>query len=151
MIESISNMHEARSITEFDLEKYLEESNDINILVHASFHSDTGTGKYRCLLLYKSHKKYIENTVENVVSPNRTMVYGLLEAVEHINLHHVNVCVISGIYVGFKYASRNKGLYCREVKQIIHILEAQENTVSSIAILNGMREIKSFISKNLYD
>lgn len=52
--------HEEKSITEFNLEEYIQSSNDVNILVTASYYNETSIGTYRCLLLYKQHKKLIE-------------------------------------------------------------------------------------------
>lgn len=79
------------------------------------------------------------------MSPNHVMVLGLIEAVKHINLHNVNVCIISGIYVGFKGAMKNKGLYAKEVNELVDILKGQGNIVSSIAITDGMDEIKKIV------
>lgn len=140
--------HEAKSITEFDLEKYIQNSNAVNILVTASYYNETGKGAYRCLLLYKQHKKLLEGNFESVMSPNHAMVLGLIEAVKHINIHGVNVCIISGIYVGFKGAMKNKGLYAKEVNELVDIVEKQGNTISSIAITDGMDIIKKIIKVN---
>lgn len=137
--------HEAKSITEFDLEKYIEGSDDINILVTASYYKETGIGKYKCLLLYKQYKKLIEGSYENVMSPNHVTVLGLIDAVKHINLHDVNVCIISGIYVGFKGAMKNKGFYAQEVNELVDIIEKQGNTISSVTITDGMDMIKRII------
>jgi hypothetical protein len=140
--------HIEQSIKDFDLEKYLNESNDINILVAASYYHDTGVGKYRCLLVYKQHRKYIVGSVGDAVSPNKTMIKGLIDAVNQIKIHNVNVCIISGIYVGFKAAKKNKGVHSVEVNRLIGIVERQNNTISSIAILDGMEAIKRIIAKN---
>lgn len=137
--------HEAKSITDFDLEKYIEGSNDINILVTASYYKETGIGKYKCLLLYKQYKKLLEGSYENVMSPNHVTVLGLIDAVKHINLHDVNVCIISGIYVGFKGAKKNKGLYAKEVNELVDIIEKQGNTISNVTITDGMDMIKRII------
>lgn len=139
--------HQSISIKEIDLEKYIEDSEDINILVTTSYQKETSVGKYRCLLCYKNHKKYIEGTIANVVSPNHVMVLGLIEAVGHIKLHNLNVCIISGIYVGFKAAAKNKGIYANEVNEIVNIVKEQGNTISSIAITDGMDEIKRIMRK----
>lgn len=140
--------HEAKSITEFDLEQYIQNSNDINILVTSSYYNETGMGTCRCLLLYKHHKKLIEGSFENVKSQNHAMVLGLIEAVKHINLHDVNVCIISGIYVGFKGAMKNKGLYAKEVNELVDIVKGQGNIISSIAITDGVDVIKRIIKMN---
>lgn len=140
--------HEARSITEFDLKKYIQGSNDVNILVTASYYKETGIGKYKCLLLYKQHKKLVEGSYENIISPNHVTVLGLIDAVRHINLHDVNVRIISGIYVGFKSAMKNEGLYAKEVNELVDIVEKQGNTISSLAILDGMDTIKKIIKAN---
>ena len=87
--------HESRSITEFDLEKYIQNSNDVNILVTASYHKERGIGTYKCMLLYKQHRKLLEGSFQNVMSPNHTTVLGLIDAVKHIRLQGVNVCIIS--------------------------------------------------------
>lgn len=101
------------------------------------------------MMFYKQHKKLIEGTIEDAISPNYTMILGLTEAVKHIAIHGVNVCIISGIHVGFKYAAREKGKYSKEVDEIVHIVESQGNTISSITITDGMDEIKKYINKNL--
>ena len=139
--------HQSMRINEIDLEKYIEESNDINILVSASYQKENGVGTYRCLLLYKQHMKLIEETLQNVISPNHVMVLGLIETVKHIKLHDVNVCIISGIHVGFKGAKKNKGLYFNEVNEIVTIIENQGNSISSITIPDGIDEIKRLMKK----
>lgn len=139
--------HQSISIKEINLEEYIENSEDINILVTASYQKETSVGKYRCLLCYKNHKKYIEEQMTDIVSPNHVMVLGLIEAVRHIKLQNVNVCIISGIYVGFKAAAKNKGIYASEVNEIVDIVEEQGNTISSIAITDGMDEIKRIMRK----
>ena len=139
--------HETKSVVEFDLEKYLQNSNDVNILIIAFYRGERKMGKYRCLLLYKQHMKLVEGSYENVVSPNHAMILGLIDTVKHINLHEVNVCIISGIYVGFKGAMRNKGLYAKEINELVGIVEKQGNTISSIAITDGMDMIKKIIKK----
>lgn len=138
--------HESVSITEIDLEKYLKENADIiNVLISAFYSYETRKGRYKNLLLYKGHKLVVEGVLENVNSPNHAMVLGLIETVEHINLRGINVCFISGIYVGFKGAKRGKGLYAKEIKDLVSIVEGQGNTISSIAITDGMDEIKRII------
>lgn len=87
--------HQSMSINEINLAKHIADSNDIIILVTASHYKERGTGKYRCLLLYKQHKKYIEETLENIISPNHAMILGLIEAVKKIKIKNVNVCIIS--------------------------------------------------------
>lgn len=139
--------HQSISITEINLETYLASSNDINIMVTTSYNKEIGEGKYRCLLLYKQHKRYMENIISNVISPNHTMILGLIEAVKQIKLQNVNVCIITGIHIGFKAAIKNKGLYASEVNEIVGIVEKQGNTISSIAIPDGMNELKRIMTK----
>ena len=86
--------------------KNYENSEDINIMVTTSYNKETKNEKCRCLLLYKNHNKYIEEMVVNAISPNHVMILGLIEAVKHIKLQNVNVCIISGIHVGFKTAAK---------------------------------------------
>lgn len=141
-------LHQSIALQEIDLEKYIEQSKDINILVKASYYNETNRGQYKCMMFYKQHRKLIEGIIEDAISPNYTMIMGLIEAVKHIAIHKVNVCIISGIYVGFKSAEKNKGKYPKEVSEIVHIVENQGNTISSITITDGMDEIKRIITKN---
>ncbi len=138
--------HEITSIDEFDLMKYLQNSNDINILISASFYGETRIGKYKCRLFFREHTKVLAGCFEQVNSPNHAMILGLLEAVKHINLHKVNVCIISGIYVGFKSAAKGKGLYAKEINRLVDIVEGQGNSISSIVITDGMNVIKKVIN-----
>ncbi len=139
--------HQEKRIAEFDLEKYLQESDDINILISTSYNKETCIGKYKCLLLYKSKYKMIEGIAENAPSPNYTMIMGLLDAVTHINAKNMNVCIISGIFVGFKAAQNNKGLYANKINQLTRIVEEQGNSISSIAITDGMKTIKNIMQE----
>lgn len=141
--------HQSIKSHEIDLERYIEKSNDVNILVKASYNKEINRGQYQCMMLYKQHKKLIEGIIDNAISPNYIMILGLIETVKHIALHKVNVCIISGIYVGFKKAAKNKGKYFKEVNEIVHIVESQGNTINSIAITDGMDVIKKYIIKNL--
>lgn len=141
--------HQSIELQEIDLERYIENSNHINILVMVSYNKEIKRGQYKCLMIYEQYKKLIEGTIEDAISPNYTMILGLIETVKHIALHKVDVCIISGIYVGFKKAAKNKGKYPKEVNEIVRIVESQENTISSITITDGMDEIKKYIIKNL--
>ena len=47
-------------ITEFDLQNYLNNSNNVNILVSTSYCSQTMTGVCKCLLLYKGAYKLVK-------------------------------------------------------------------------------------------
>lgn len=129
----------------FDLQTYLHESNDINILISASYDKTTGIGRYTGLLCYKRHRKLISDTVENAISPNHTMITGLFDGVQRVRLTNVNICIISGIHMGLKGALNGDGLYAGELQQLMALIEKQGNTVSSIAITNGSAEIKKII------
>ena len=129
----------------FDLQTYLHESNDINILITASYDKATDIGRYTGLLCYKRHRKLISNIVENAISPNHTMIIGLFDGVQRVRLTNVNICIISGIYMGLKSALSGNGLYAGELQQLMALIEKQGNTVSSIAITNGSAEIKRII------
>lgn len=92
----------------------------------------------------------MEGVLENVNSPNHAMVLGLIETVERINLRGINVCFISGIYVGFKGAKRSKGLYAKEINDLVSIIDGQGNSISSITITDGMDEIRRRYKCSLY-
>ena len=145
-IENSSNDRFRAVRTEnFDLQTYLHESNDINILITASYDKATDIGRYTGLLCYKRHRKLISNIVENAISPNHTMIIGLFDGVQRVRLTNVNICIISGIYMGLKSALSGNGLYAGELQQLMTLIEKQGNTVSSIAITNGSAEIKRII------
>lgn len=145
-IENSSNDRFRAVRTEnFDLQTYLHESNDINILITASYDKATDIGRYTGLLCYKRHRKLISNIVENAISPNHTMIIGLFDGVQRVRLTNVNICIISGIYMGLKSALSGNGLYAGELQQLMALIEKQGNTVSSIAITNGSAEIKRII------
>lgn len=130
---------------DFDLQAYLRESEDINILITASYDKAADTGRYTGLLCYKHHRKLITDTVENANSPNHTMIMGLFDGVQRVRLTNVNICIISGIHIGLKGALRGSGLYARELRELMVLIEKQGNTFSSIAITNGSAEIKKVI------
>jgi hypothetical protein len=145
-IENSSNDRFRAVRTEnFDLQTYLHESNDINILITASYNKTTDIGRYTGLLCYKRHRKLISDTVENAISPNHTMIIGLFDGVQRVRLTNVNICIISGIHMGLKGALKGDGLYAGELQQLMALIEKQGNTVSSIAITNGSAEIKKII------
>lgn len=77
--------------------------------------------------------------------PNLITVLGVLEAVKHIKLTNVNVCVISYIALGFKGAKVGNGLYANEVNEIVRLIAEQGNTLSSIAVIDGKDVIKKII------
>lgn len=130
---------------DFDLETYLGESEDINILITASYDKAADTGRYTGLLCYKQHRKIIAETVENANSPNHTMIMGLFDGVRRVRLTNANICIISGIQIGLKGALRGSGLYAGELRELMMLIEKQGNTFSSIAITNGSAEIKRII------
>ena len=130
---------------DFDLQTYLNESEDINILITASYDKASDTGRYTGLLCYKQHRKIIAETVEKANSPNHTMIMGLFDGVRRVRLTNVNICMISGIHIGLKGALRGSGLYAGELRELMSLIEKQGNTFSSIAITNGSAEIKRII------
>ena len=130
---------------DFDLETYLGESEDINILITASYDKAADTGRYSGLLCYKQHRKIIAETVKNANSPNHTMIMGLFDGVRRVRLTNVNICIISGIHIGLKGALRGNGLYAGELRELLMLIEKQGNTFSSIAITNGSAEIRRVI------
>lgn len=130
---------------DFDLQTYLSESEDINILITASYDKAADSGRYTALLCYKQHRKIIAETVEKANSPNHTMIMGLFDGVRRVRLTNVNICMISGIHIGLKGALRGSGLYAGELRELMSLIEKQGNTFSSIAITNGSAEIKKII------
>lgn len=142
--------HEMFSITEFDLREYLSKSDDINILVHSSYYNETRKGKCRCLLVYKRYTLRIDETFEDLNSQNHVTVLGLMEAVKHIKIQGVNVCIISGLHVGFKGAMMGKGAYVAEVNELVRLVKAQKNKIKSITIKDGMEEIRDIIGSNSF-
>lgn len=134
-------------ITEFDLQNYLNNNNDVNVLVSTSYCSQTMTGICRCLLLYKGAYKLLELHQENVQSPNHTMVLSLSDCMKQLSKSGFTICIISGIYVGFRKALSGKGVYADEVNDILYYAEKNGNEIKSIAIPDGMEEIKSIIAR----
>ncbi len=130
---------------DYDLQTYLSESEDINILITASYDKASDTGRYTGLLCYKQHRKIIAETVEKAISPNHTMIMGLFDGVRRVRLTNVNICIISGTRIGLKGALRGSGLYAGELRELMSLIEKQGNTFSSIAITNGSAEIKRII------
>ena len=73
------------------------------------------------------------------------MIIGLFDGIRQVRLRGVNICVFSGIRIGFKYAEKGKGLYAEELNDLLDVAKNQGNTVSSIAITNGSAQIKKMI------
>ena len=132
---------------DFDLQTYLSESGDINILITASYDKAADSGRYTGLLCYKQHRKIIAETVEKANSPNHTMIMGLFDGVRRVRLTNVNICIISGIHIGLKGALRGSGLYAGELRELMSLIEKQGNTFSSIAVTNGSAEIRRVIQR----
>lgn len=142
---NVDTRHIETRIEDFDLETWLKNTKDVTIFISASYDKTSDTGIYHGLLCYKHHRKAISGTVENALSPNHTMIIGLFDGIGRVRLHGVNICVISGIRIGFKYAEMGKGLYAEELNELLAIAQKQRNTVSSIAITNGSAQIKKII------
>ena len=104
--ETVNVRHTETRIEDFDLETWLKNTNDVTILISASYDKTSDTGIYRGLLCYKHHRKAISGTVENALSPNHTMIIGLFDGIGRVRLREVNIRVISGIRIGFKYAKK---------------------------------------------
>ena len=75
------------------------------------------------------------------------MIVGLFDGIGRIRLHGINICVISSVRIGFKYAEMGKGMYADELNQLIAVARNQGNTISSIAIINGLVQIKKIIDE----
>lgn len=140
-------MHEIKRTNEIDIDNYIRNSNDIIILVAASYSQEDRCGTYTCRLLYKEHTKVITDKLQNMPSANLTAVRGALESVKHIKLTGVNVCVISYIALGFKGAEAGNGLYKNEVNELLKLIAEQGNTLSSLAVPDGKDVIKKIISE----
>ena len=133
----------------FDLQEYLNTSDRLNILVRGSYQKNTTIGEYTCILYYKQHRKVFIGQVPNVKSANQTVVLGALEAVKLIKLHGADVCIISSVSLGFKYAEQGKGLYKDDVLKIKEIVEGQGNTLYAIAFTDGGDIIKKIVREQL--
>ena len=141
--------HVEKRTDEFDLQNYLEHSDDLNILVKASYSYHTRIGAYKCMLVYKKYQKIISGTVQNADSTHRVIIAGLFDALGRIKLHNANICVISDTYIGFKGALKGKGVYVQEINQLIDLAEKQGNSLSSIAFTDGIHEIKKVMNRKL--
>ena len=137
--------HKETRIEDFNPETWLKNTKDVTIFISASYDKASDTGIYHGLLCYKHHRKAISGTVENSLSPNHTMIIGLFDGIGRVRLRGVNICVISGIRIGFKYAEKGKGPYAEELNELLAVAKKQGNTVSSIAITNGSPQIRKMI------
>lgn len=137
--------HIETRIEDFDLAAWLKNTNDVTILISASYDKTSDIGIYHGLLCYKHHRKAISGTVKNALSPNHTMVLGLSDGIRRVRLHGVNIRIIAGIRIGFKYAEKGKGLYSEELNELLCVAKKQGNTVSSITITNESAQIRQKI------
>ncbi len=144
-------MHEIKRVNEIDIENYIKNSNDIIIMVMSSYSQEDRRGTYTCLMLYQDHRKVITNVLQDVSSANLTMLLGVLEAVKHINLTNINVCIISYIALGFKGVEKGNGLYVNDVTAILKEIASQGNTLSSLVVPDGKEIIKRIIMENNKD
>lgn len=140
-------MHEIKRTNEIDIDNYIRDSNDIIILVAASYSREDKSGTYTCRLLYKGHTKVITDELQDMPSANLITVWGALEAVKHIKLTGVNVCIISYIALGFKGVEAGNGLYANEVNKLLKLIAEQGNTLSSLAVPDGKDVIKKIIAE----
>ena len=140
-------MHEIKRTNEIDIENFVRNSNDLIILVTSSYCQENRQGTYICLLLYQGHRKVITDVLQDMPSANLTTVLGVLEAVKHIKLTNTNVCVISYIALGFKGVEFGNVLYANEVNEIVRLITAQGNTLSSIAVVDGKDVIKKIMAE----
>lgn len=138
-------MHEIKRTNEIDIESYIKNSKDIIIMVTSSYSQEDRQGIYTCLMLYQGYKKVITNVLQDMPSANLTTVLGVLEAVKHIKLTNVNVCIISYIVLGFKGIEKGNGLYSNEVSDIVRVITSQGNTLSSLVVPDGKEIIKRII------
>ena len=137
--------HVDTRIEHFDLEGWIQKTQDVTVLISASYDKESDTGIYSGLLCYKHHRKNISGTVENAISRNHTMIIGLFDGIGRIRLQGINICVISSLRIGFKYAETGKRMYAEELNQLIAAARNQGNTISSIAIINGLTQIQKII------
>lgn len=135
------------NIGNISLEYYMESSQDLLILIAASYNKQKRQGKSKCVMYYRQKTKVTASDFTNVQSANQVMVYGLLEAVGHILISEVKVCVISYIAPGFASAEKGKGLYADVVNQIVDTVEKQGNKMISIVATDKVEEIKQVIRK----
>ena len=147
--EAVNARHTETRIEDFDLEIWLKNTNDVTILISASYDKSSDAGIYHGLLCYKHHRKAITATVENALSPNHTMIAGLSDGIGRVRLRGVNIRVISGIRIGFNYAEKGKGLHADRLNELLAIAQKQRNTVSSIAITNGSAQIRKMILEGI--
>ena len=144
-------MHEIKRTNEIDIESYIRNSKDIIIMVMSSYSQEDRLGTYTCLMLYQGYKKIITNVLQDMSSANLTTLLGVLEAVKHINLTNVNVCIISYIALGFQDVKKGNGLYVNDVTAILKEIVSQGNTLSSLVVPDGKEIIKRIIMENNKD
>ena len=139
---------EYKSVKErtFDIEGYIKNSTDINIVMYADYDGMTGVGMYNGVMCYKSHTKYICRRLERMTDSTSVLIVGIYDAIKKVKLHNAKICIVLGNSIGFQSLSRNRSTkHTEELAELVRDAEAEQNTFSSLTVTHGQEIIRHFV------
>ena len=100
-------------------------------------------GKYRCVLEYKGHTKYIEKELPDATA-NQAMLLGAADAMECVNKPS-RIFLVTPTQLGFVSGFKGKGVNADLVQELGKIIKAKQCQLTEVHYYNGADEIKKFV------
>ena len=119
-------------------------SDGIILWIKGSGRSPEGkSGKYRCVLEYKGHTKYIEKDLPDATA-NQAMLLGAADAMECVN-KPVRIFLVTPVQLGFVGGFKGKGVNADLVQELCKAIKAKRCQLTEVQYYNGADEIKKFV------
>ena len=141
--EEIGYEYEIQENTSID--KIRNEYRDGVILwINGSGKSPEGKmAKYRCVLDYKGHTKYIEKELPGSTA-NQAMLIGAIEAMECVT-KQVRIFLVVPTQLGFVKCFKGKGVNADLAQEFCKIIKTKNCQFTEVQYYGGANEIKKFV------
>ncbi len=105
--------------------------------------SDGKSGKYRCVLDYMGHVKYIEKQLSGATA-NQAMIMGAIDATKCVN-KPVRLYLVSPTALGFANGFKGKGSNVALIQRLYEEIKERNCRLTEVQFLNSGDAIKKFV------
>ena len=99
--------------------------------------------KYRCVLDYKGHTKYIEKALPGATT-NQAMLTGAIEAMECVN-KQVRIFLVAPTQLGFVKCFKGKGVNADLAQEFCEMVKTKNCQFTEVQFYGGADKIKKFV------
>lgn len=140
--------YELVNIGEFNIQYYLKENpNTYCILVTGSCNCELRRGSFRTALIYNKHAMVYEATINDTSSVNYCMLQGIRQTISRMLYKSTKICIITATPLGFNRAQKEKGANLHVIKDILELVNQNDNDLKIIELKHGSDYIKIAINQ----